>query len=204
VLAIALTGSPYLPAFVSAKQVFTQDLVVFALSDFEDFGVLSSAFHQLWAARMSSSMGDEPRYIHKDAFLTFPRPKVSTHTARVAESLDSHRKAVLARSQAAGSGEGGLTQLYTRVHDPACNDVDVVKLRELHKELDEAVAAAYGWDLDLRHGHYDTDRLGMRWTIHPDAWDEALDRLLALNQERAATQSTTPPDDTELTAEDSE
>jgi hypothetical protein len=93
----------------------------------------------------------------------------------------------------------GLTGLYTLVHDASCKDKDVVKLRELHTELDEAVVAAYGWELDLRYGHYDTDRLGMRWTIHPDVWDEALDLLLVLNQQRAAAQDAPPLDDPDVT-----
>ncbi|SEQ03117.1 N-6 DNA Methylase [Hyunsoonleella jejuensis] len=65
----------------------------------------------------------------------------------------------------------------------------IFKLRELHKEMDEAVLAAYGWqDIQLRHDFYEVDYLPendrVRYTIHPDARKEVLKRLLLLNHER--------------------
>jgi hypothetical protein len=57
----------------------------------------------------------------------------------------------------------------------------VKRLREIHIEVDHAVAEAYGWtDLDLRHGFFDT-RQGRRFTIEPTVQTEILDRLLELN-----------------------
>jgi len=42
---------------------------------------------------------------------------------------------------------------------------DVLCLRELHVQMDQAVAAAYGWeDLDLEHGFHQTAQ-GVRYTI---------------------------------------
>ncbi len=207
VLALTIVSRLLLPAFVPAGQVFAHRLVVFAYDDDFHFGVLSSAFHQLWAARFSSTLGDAPNYAPSDCFLTFPQPPESEAVAAAAKRLNDHRSTLLkARTLTTGKKQEpvGLTGLYTMVHDPACTDTDVKKLRDLHKELDEAVAKAYGWDLDLRHGHYETDRLGMRWTIHPDAWDTALDLLLELNQQRAATQDAPPPDDDEDMSEDPE
>lgn len=65
----------------------------------------------------------------------------------------------------------------------------IFKLRELHKEMDEAVLDAYCWqDIDLRHDFYEVDYLPendrVRYTIHPDARREILKRLLLLNHER--------------------
>lgn len=73
----------------------------------------------------------------------------------------------------------------------------IFKLRELHKQMDEAVLAAYGWHEDsekwgkaikLRHDFYEVDYLPendrVRYTIHPDARKEVLKRLLLLNHER--------------------
>jgi type I restriction-modification system DNA methylase subunit len=73
----------------------------------------------------------------------------------------------------------------------------IFKLRELHKEMDEAVLAAYGWHEDsekwgkairLRHDFYEVDYLPendrVRYTIHPEARKEVLKRLLLLNHER--------------------
>lgn len=69
----------------------------------------------------------------------------------------------------------------------------IIRLRELHVEMDNAVLEAYGWDTDsengpaiqLRHDFYEVDYLPendrIRFTIHPDARREVLKRLLELN-----------------------
>ena len=80
----------------------------------------------------------------------------------------------------------GLTKTYNRFHDPRRNRRDIQKLRELHVEMDNAVAAAYGWtDLDLGHGFHETKQ-GLRFTISEPARREVLARLLKLNHERYA------------------
>ena len=80
----------------------------------------------------------------------------------------------------------GLTSIYNRFHD--CDDAsaDLQRLRDLHVEMDKAVAAAYGWaDLKLDHGFHDTKQ-GLRFTISEPARREVLQRLLKLNHERYA------------------
>ena len=63
---------------------------------------------------------------------------------------------------------------------------DIARLRALHVELDQAVAAAYGWrDLDLGHGFHATKQ-GERYTLSEPARRTVLDRLLALNHHRYA------------------
>ena len=80
----------------------------------------------------------------------------------------------------------GLTSLYNRFHNPNKIDTDIQKLRDLHVEMDNAVAAAYGWtDLKLGHGFHETKQ-GMRYTISEPARREVLQRLLKLNHERYA------------------
>jgi len=80
----------------------------------------------------------------------------------------------------------GLTKTYNRFHDPQETSEDIVRLRELHKEMDEAVAHTYGWDdLDLGHGFHETKQ-GLRYTISEAARREVLGRLLKLNHERYA------------------
>ena len=80
----------------------------------------------------------------------------------------------------------GLTKTYNRLHDPGEFSADFVRLRELHVEMDRAVAAAYGWDdMDLGHGFQETKQ-GVRLTISEAARREVLARLLALNHERHA------------------
>jgi hypothetical protein len=61
-------------------------------------------------------------------------------------------------------------------------------LRILHKEMDNIVLNAYGWnDIDLEHDFYEMDYLPekdrIRYTIHPSARKEILKRLLQLNHQ---------------------
>ncbi len=84
------------------------------------------------------------------------------------------------------SRQEGLTKTYNRFHDPHETAEDIVQLRTLHKDMDEAVARAYGWDdLDLGHGFHETKQ-GVRYTISEEARREVLGRLLRLNHERYA------------------
>ena len=78
----------------------------------------------------------------------------------------------------------GLTTTYNRFHNPKDKSADTNRLRELHVEMDNAVAAAYGWsDLDLGHGFHETPQ-GVRFTISEATRREVLSRLLQLNHER--------------------
>ncbi len=87
----------------------------------------------------------------------------------------------------------GLTKTYNRFHDPHEPADDIQQLRELHVEMDNAVAAAYGWgDLDLGHGFHETKQ-GLRYTISEAARREVLGRLLRLNHERYAAEVAAGP-----------
>src|SRR5262249_30745267 len=80
----------------------------------------------------------------------------------------------------------GYTDLYNRLHNSEEGSADIQKLRQLHVEMDRAVAAAYCWtDLDLGHGFHQTKQ-GLRYTISEAARREVLGRLLKLNHERYA------------------
>ena len=100
-----------------------------------------------------------------------------------------------------------LTALYNDVHKEPIADPEVVRLREIHVEIDEAVREAYAQDeerdpairafegkvasaplpswreIDLAHGFHDTPQ-GPRFTISPQARTDVLDKLLALNHYR--------------------
>jgi hypothetical protein len=83
-----------------------------------------------------------------------------------------------------------MTDLYNEVHNPANHDTDIQRLREIHVEIDEAVAESYlahpfaaqfGWTpLALNHDFHETVH-GLRWTVDPDVQIEMNDRLLELN-----------------------
>jgi len=62
----------------------------------------------------------------------------------------------------------------------------ILKLRDLHIQMDKAVLEAYGWsDINLHQDFYEVEYLPendrVRYTIHPDARREILKRLLELN-----------------------
>ncbi|HXT34442.1 MAG TPA: hypothetical protein VN837_02595 [Chloroflexota bacterium] len=74
----------------------------------------------------------------------------------------------------------GLTKTYNRFHNRQEQATDIARLRALHMEMDQAVAAANGWsDLDLGHGFQQTKQ-GLRYTISEAA------RRTALGRSRAA------------------
>ena len=90
------------------------------------------------------------------------------------------------RAVLVNQNDEGLTKTYNRFHDPQETAEDIRLLRVLHRENDEAVAKAYGWDdLDLGHGFHETKQ-GLRYTISEEARREVLGRLLKLNHERYA------------------
>ena len=72
------------------------------------------------------------------------------------------------------SRQEGMTKTHKRLFSPDETSGDIQKLRELHVEMDNAVAAAYGWtDLNLGHGFHETKQ-GVRYTISESARREVL------------------------------
>ncbi|MER6754917.1 DNA methyltransferase [Micromonospora echinofusca] len=183
VLAIALTSKSVMPIRVTARQVFSHAVGVFATDSFADQAVLSSSFHQMWAIKYGSGMRNDPRYTPSDVFETFPRPEPTARLDEVGRMLDVERREVMLRRGL------GLTKLYNLVNDPGVadgDDADVARLRRIHVGLDEAVMAAYDWsEVPLEHGFH-TYRQMTRWTVSPAVRVEILDRLLAENLRRAA------------------
>ncbi|GIV55418.1 MAG: hypothetical protein KatS3mg040_0186 [Candidatus Kapaibacterium sp.] len=103
-------------------------------------------------------------------------PEPFQRAARVGGEYHEHRRQIMLARQL------GLTKTYNLFHDPACTDDDIVRLRELHAEMDRAILACYGWeDVDLRHDFYPNDRRQMRFTVSPEARRELLLRLVEVN-----------------------
>ncbi len=158
--------------------VFDQKLIVVALEGFAPFSVLQSCFHKKWALRYGSTLETRPVYIPTECLATFPFPKKLTGLEQIGETYHETRRQIMLTRQE------GLTATYNRFHNPQESASDIIRLRELHVELDNAVAAAYGWqDLELGHGFHQTAQ-GVRFTISEAARREVLSRLLKLNHER--------------------
>jgi len=145
-----------------------------------DFALIQSTFHADWARANGSTLETRMRYTPTDCFETFPFPLNVDSLENIGERYYTQRQSIMLARQE------GLTATYNRFHNPQELSADIIKLREQHKEMDEAVAAAYGWqDLELGHGFHETKQ-GMRYTICETARREVLDRLLRLNHERYA------------------
>lgn len=178
-LAICRVSKSVAPVFVPTGQVLSETTVVFAFDDDFHFGVLSSGFHYRWACRYASTMRNDLRYTPSDVFDTFPAPTYSEEVDRAGSALDLFRSARMI------DANEGLTDTYNRVHDPNDGTPEIVRLRELHVDLDLAVRDAYGWgDLELGHAFHPVRGQGIRYSFSPDAAVEVLFRLLELNRER--------------------
>lgn len=171
--------------FLDANILPDSKLIAIALSGAYELGVLSSNTHTTWshAAGSHLGVGNDPTYVKSACFEKFPfpaaTPEQQTRIAALAEQLDTHRK----RQQAAHP-ELTLTGMYNvlaklrsgealTTKDKTTHELGLVAvLRQLHDELDAAVLAAYGWS-DLQSG------TGL-------ATDTLLERLVALNHERAS------------------
>ena len=161
--------------WIQPQVLCNQGTLVFSRSDDYFFGTLQSRLHELWARGTGTQLREAEsgfRYTPTTTFETFPfpwapgqephgDPRVDT-VAAAARDLVEKRDRWL-NPPGADTTElkkRTLTNLYNQ--RPAWLDM-------AHKKLDAAVFAAYGWPADL------TD-------------EQILERLLALNLERAAAQ----------------
>jgi hypothetical protein len=166
--------------FVPSSQVFMNKLYVFPYSQDRFLALLSSNLHEVWTREYSATLETRLQYAPTDCFETFPFPMSLQELDDIGERYYQHRQAIMPARQE------GLTKTYNRFHNPEEQTEDIVKLRELHRKMDEAVACAYGWDdLVLGHGFHETKQ-GVRYTISEEARREVLGRLLRLNHERYA------------------
>ena len=180
VLVKALTSKHHGFSFTTVGQVIDQTALVFVSSESSVFALLQNELHYAWSLRYGASLETRPRYSLSECFETFPFPSKLVGLDTIGDRYDHHRRqTMLARQE-------GLTKTYNRFHNDTETTADIQKLRHLHVEMDNAVAAAYGWnDLALGHGFHQTKQ-GVRYTISEPARREVLARLLKLNHERYA------------------
>jgi hypothetical protein len=121
---------------------------MFAVDGDYEMGVLTSSIHFEWARRQSSTLEDRIRYTPTSAFETFPFPTLERDLVAAA-GVEVHRR----RREICVERDIGLTKLYNQMDDGAWTG-----LRDLHRELDEAVAEAYGWPRGVAHDAEETNR----------------------------------------------
>jgi len=192
VLTACIVTEYWAPAFVPNSYVFAHRVVVFAFDDYYHYALLQSNLHEIWTRRFSSTLESRLNYSPTDCFDTFPFPPAEyaapslagllaqppfARAAQIGAAYHEHRRQVmLAR-------ELGLTKTYNLFHNPACQDADIQRLRQLHAEMDNAILACYGWeDLDLKHDFYQNDRGQTRFMPSAAARREVIFRLMELNQ----------------------
>jgi hypothetical protein len=166
--------------FLDASVLPDNKLVNIASSDAFVLGVLSSRIHVAWALAAGSRLGvgNDPVYVKTTCFEPFPFPDPTEPQRErirlLGEQLDAHRK----RCQEAYPNLT-LTEMYNvleelragqplsaashMIHDHGL----IAVLRDLHDDLDRAVAEAYGWSPEL-------------------STEDILFRLVELNAARAA------------------
>ena len=158
-------------------------LVNIGLDDAFALATLSSHFHLVWALSAGGRLGigNDPRYNKSKCFDPFPFPDPTeaqkSRLRSLGEELDAHRKA-----QQKAHPKLTLTAMYNVLEklrageriegkDRETYDQGLIGiLRDLHDQIDRAVAQAYGWPADLSD-------------------DDILHRLVDLNRERAAEES---------------
>lgn len=142
--------------------------VIIANEDFYILGILTSNLHRIWVKAQSSSLGETTRYTHKTCFETFPFPPLYSplsfrrgagdEVKIVAKIRLTMIKLHEYRSEQMEEKQWGITQLYNKFFNEATS-----KLSKLHRELDDLVMQAYGFQ----------------------EGDDFLDKLLNLNLELA-------------------
>ncbi len=164
--------------FVDAGILPDHMIVVTALEDAFFLGVMSSRTHLVWSLAAGGTLEDRPRYNKTRCFDPFPFPQAAPdQEARIralGDALDAHRK-----RQQAEHPKLTLTDVYNvleklragtplNAKDQNTHEQGLISLlRQIHEDLDAAVAEAYGLPVVA------TD-------------DEIITQLVALNAERAA------------------
>jgi hypothetical protein len=163
---------------VPSNWVYDVALNVFVTDISRLQGFVHSNIYEVWVRQYASTLETRLRYTLTDCFETFPFPQIISGLETLGETYhETRRQIMLARQE-------GLTKTYNRFHDSGEHASDIQQLRELHVQMDNAVAAAYGWqDLALGHDFHETAQ-GVRYTISESARREVLARLLKLNHER--------------------
>ena len=137
-------------------------VVVIARDDDYTFGVLQSRVHEAWALAIGPQLETRPRYPPMTTLESFPFPRPTE---------DQREVIAVAAVRLVKRRDGWL-------NPPGVSEADLAKrtltnlynecpqwLLDVHRHLDEAVLAAYGWPVDLPH-------------------DQLLSQLLALNLSR--------------------
>jgi type II restriction/modification system DNA methylase subunit YeeA len=174
-----------------------KNLIVIARDDDITFGILHSRFHEAWSLRLGTSLEDRPRYTSTTTFETFPfpagmTPNISANDyandtrvqaiGRASKRLSELRNTWLNPADLVRIEPEVVSEYPDRILPKTAQAAVTLKQRTLtnlyneypqwladaHRDLDVAVAAAYGWPADISE-------------------EDALAKLLEINLKRAGT-----------------
>ena len=182
--------SPHLAvSLLPTGLVYDQKLIVVVDSTFSCFGLCQARPHEIWARSMGgTTAADSLVYAPSDLYQPFPFINgLLQELSTAAEVYYDFRATLMERR-----GEG-LTRTYNRFHNMDEHAPDIVRLRELHHAMDQAVLRAYGWDDLAKEAvseflveEIEPDHHYQRRLFWPAPFrDKVLTRLLDLNAERA-------------------
>lgn len=203
ILVIARVSNALAFTFLDARVVFNEKIVAFPFANYSTFGALQSRVHGVWARFFSATLKDDLQYTPSDCFETFPFPdnwQTNERLEKIGRIYYEFRAALMVRNNQ------GLTAIYNRFHQPNERDPGIIRLRELHAEMDRAVLDAYGWNdfkptceflLDYEEEEEESGQARRRKKPYRYRWpdelrDEVLARLLVLNRERAIAEGQVP------------
>ena len=173
-------------AFVPKDWICSHKVIVFAFDDNYHFALLQSNLHEIWMRKFTSTLRTDTNYSPTDCFDNFPFPQTPSleakkHAECFGKEYLQYRRSIMEERNI------GMTAIYNLFHNPNYTDDDIVKLRELHAEMDCAMLACYDWDdLDPQHNFYQNDRGNLRYTISDETQRNILVRLIKLNYEIAS------------------
>ncbi|HUZ71719.1 MAG TPA: DNA methyltransferase [Stellaceae bacterium] len=194
-IAVPETSQYRIFVYVPTTILPDKNLVVITRNDYTTFGVLQSRFHVQWSLRKGTSLVSRPRYTSRSTFSPFPFPDGMTPNlaaatfasnphavaiAAAARRLDDLRNAWLNPADLIRIEPEVAPGYPDRIVPRNADAARTLKKRTLtnlynerpawlanaQRDLDAAVAAAYGWPADISD-------------------DDALARLLALNHARS-------------------
>ena len=153
--------------------VVSENLInVIAREDDYFLGVLHSRLHEVWSLALGTALEDRPRYTPTSTFETFPFPwppgKEPKDDPRVEAIAAAARDLVQKRDAWLNPPDAPAAELKKRTLTNLYNE-NPTWLQNAHRELDQAVLAAYGWPADISD-------------------QDILARLLQLNAERSSAQ----------------
>jgi len=179
------TGKFRIFAWLNHAFLPDHQLYIFAREDDYFFGVLHSHIHEVWARALGTQLREKEsgfRYTPESTFETFPFPwppgKEPKDDPRVEAIAAAARDLVRKRDAWLNPPDASAAELKKRTLTNLYNE-NPTWLQNAHRELDQAVLAAYGWPIVPEKDISDQDILA---------------RLLQLNAERGGSKKAAQPD----------